>query len=167
MKIVILVSLCLFLTSCASTRNMQSSSMKSQAAAHTSYYENYANQPLSKITLPDGTVIETAHPVRPAPPIITMPRNEWADTAISILNSTPLSIVAGGWAGKQLLKYSNGPVNNNGDGTVNLNSGNATRLENNDLSAHDGITYDKSYKPSEVINDDHSVNSSTEIIPLE
>jgi len=92
-------------------------------ATATQAYIQAVSKPLAEMTAPDGTrfvVNNTA---------ITAPRIEQANSPIvdglkAILQSTPAAMLAGGWAGSEIIKHSTGQLTNTGNGTINTNSGN-------------------------------------------
>lgn len=156
MRVVVCIFILMSMCSCSATREMQSAAMASQAAAYTAYYQHYDNQPLSVVTLPDGTRIETAHPVRPAAPVITMPQSEWAGVVTSALNSNAVSLFGGAYLAKQVGEFLGGKTfAAGGDISYTVDSGNS--LETVDVAGEDTV-YDRSTTDAPV-TDSHDNNS--------
>jgi len=100
---------------------------------------------IASFTVPGGTTVNIHSQNTPAYPIIKQRSNAYVESLKTIVNSTPLAIVAGGWTAKQVLQNSQGDVyaSDNAQVTTTSNSNNPT-----DIRKADGD-----------ISEDHSDNS--------
>ena len=97
--------LCSMLCSCIGTDayyESQSAYYNAQASAITS------QRPLARMTAPDGTVFEVANPNQIQG--ISQAKNPIVETFRTILTSTPISIIAGGWSAREMIQASTGSV---------------------------------------------------------
>ncbi len=134
-----------------------------------------AQQPLLSMTTTDGSKVSVANPIPVALPVVQQERNGWVDFGKTIINSTPLSILAGGWSASKLLKYSTGDVNINGDGNTASPISNSYNTKTTDIAStgddstldqhadsSDNSSVDKSDSSDNSNNSDNSDNSSVD-----
>lgn len=106
-------------------------------------YAARANAPLVTLTTTDGQTLSVANPTPVVPMRVVESSNEWADVTKAFFSSTPLSLLAGGWAVREIVKRSTGDIDVNGDGndlTTNNNSFNTNELTS--TTVDDGATQD-------------------------
>lgn len=117
----------------------QTAYYQAQATANASYTAAMS-RPLAEMTAPDGTkfIVNNPNVQRPA---IQPATNPIVDGLKTIVNSTPVSIIAGGWAAKEVIRSAtNGTINNSGDGSVTTNSNNQPQLISTDGNVDQSIT---------------------------
>jgi len=129
-------------------------------------YAARANAPLVTLTTTDGQTLTVANPTPVVPMAVRETHNEWADVTKAFFSSTPLSLLAGGWAVGEVVKHSTGDIDVNGDGndlTTNNNSFNtktATATTLDDAATQDNHVdnsdsrqnYDNATAPPTVVN---------------
>jgi len=128
-------------------------------ASKTSYYEAQAraneayieasSKPLAEMRAPDGTVFIVNNTAIQAP-VIQQAGSPIVDGLKVILNSTPVAVLSGGWAAKEIIKNSAGTLINSGDGAINSNSGNTSTFTNGDTNNS--------------ITDDHTATATPTIV---
>lgn len=119
----------LFLNGCMGTENYynaQTEYYKAQAEASKAYIQA-VSKPLAQMQTADGTVFVVNNTNVQAPVIHTID-NPIVAGIKTVVNSTPLAIVSGGWAVKEIVKHSTNITNNGG--TVTTNSNNQPQLAN-------------------------------------
>jgi hypothetical protein len=138
MKYVLPFVLLFMLTGCMGTKeyyNAQTAYYEAQARANIAHVEATNNrQPLAKMIAPDGTVFVVNQTGALPAPIILRAKNPIVDGLKAIVTSTPLSILAGGWTAKEILKHSQGDIRASDGSTVTstANSNNQTDFRNAD-----------------------------------
>jgi len=142
----------IFLSGCIGTADYYASKTEyyiAQARAHEAYI-HAVNKPLAEMTAPDGAkFIVNNHN-------IPTPRIEQANSPIVdglkvILQSTPVAILSGGWAGKEIIRHSTGTLTTE-SGTINTNSGNESYQTDSGL-------IDQHQETSSISNDNHSATA--------
>lgn len=136
--------LCLLLTGCMGTQEYyqtQSKYYKEQTAMTKAYLE-YLNkqQPLVSVTAPDGTVMTVNQTQALKMPQIQAVENPIVKGIKTIVMSTPASLLAGGWAAKEIIKHSTGDIKANGESSVTTTSNSNNSAEFN--SADEDIIND-------------------------
>ena len=146
MKYILPVMLLITLTGCMGTKEYyqaQTAYYDAQARANIAHIEAVNNrQPLAKMVAPDGTIF-VVNQTGPLPaPIILRAKNPIVDSLKSIVTSTPLSILAGGWTAREIIKNSKGDIRASDGSTVTStsNSNNQTDFRH----ADENITEDHS-----------------------
>jgi outer membrane lipoprotein SlyB len=136
---ILLVSLIgLSLSGCMGTKNYydaQTAYYNAQKDASIAYTKAMnARPPIAQMVAPDGTVFTVNQTGAITSPVIRITENPIVAGLKTVVNSTPLAIVAGGWSAKELLKSSSGDVyaSDNAHVTTTSNSNNATDLRNAD-----------------------------------
>ena len=109
--------------------NSQAAYYEAQAQANIAYVQA-VSKPLAEMTAPDGTKFVVNNTNIQAPVIHTT-ENPIVAGLKTVVNSTPLAIITGGWAAKEVIKASTGNITNNG-GTVTTNSNNQPQILNSD-----------------------------------
>jgi len=146
MKYILPVILLITLTGCMGTKEYyqaQTAYYDAQARANIAHVQAVNNrQPLAKMVAPDGTIF-VVNQTGPLPaPIILRAKNPIVDSLKSIVTSTPLSILAGGWTAREIIKNSKGDIRASDGSTVTStsNSNNQTDFRH----ADENITEDHS-----------------------
>lgn len=145
MRLFISLIACLLCSGCMGTENYykaQTAYYQAQAEAQTAYiHAQNQRQPLAEMIAPDGTkfIVNQAGIIQS--PVIQTTKNPIVDGLKTIVNSTPLSIVAGGWAAKEIIKHSTGDVSASGESTVTTtaNSNNQTELNNAESDINNSV----------------------------
>ena len=123
------ISATILLSGCMGTENYynaQTEYYKAQAEASKAYVQA-VSRPVAEMTAPDGTKFVVNNTNIQAPVIHTID-NPIVAGIKTVVNSTPLAIITGGWAVKEIVKHSTNITNNGG--TVTTNSNNQPQLAN-------------------------------------
>lgn len=162
--ILVCIALALYLTGCMGTENYYQSQIayyNAQAEASRAYIEAMNNrQPLAEMVAPDGTRFVVNQTGTVTTPVIRTTQNPIVEGLKTVVNSTPLAIVAGGWTAKQILKNATGDINASGGSTVTStsNSHNATDLRNADGNISDvSDSYNQTAPPTVVTQPDPTI----------
>ena len=126
---ILLIISSFFLSSCMGTENYynaQTEYYKAQAEANKAYVQAMS-RPVAEMTAPDGTRFVVNNTNIQAPIIHTID-NPIVAGIKTVVNSTPIAILSGGWAVKEIVKHSTNITNNGG--TVTTNSNNQPQLAN-------------------------------------
>lgn len=108
-KHLILILMIVSLTGCSKYYEAEISYYNAQAMANDAYVSAMRNlPPIAQMTAPDGTVFVVNSTAQIQLPVIKQMDNPALGALKTIVNSTPLSIVAGGWAGSEIIKQSRG-----------------------------------------------------------
>lgn len=162
MKSIIAIMAALMLTGCMGTDKYYEAQInyyKAQTAALAAY--NFAQnnrQPLAEMTTPDGSAKFTVYQSQPLPPpVVKTTRNPIVESLKTVVNSTPLAIVAGGWTAKELIKNATGDITASDNASVSTtsNSHNPATIRN----ADGDITEDLSDNSNHSDNSNNSDNS--------
>lgn len=143
--------------------NAQTAYYNAQAEAQIAHIEaQKTRQPLAEMVAPDGTRFVVNQTASDAPPVISTVENPIVAGLKTIVNSTPVSIIAGGWSATRLIKASTGDINANDGSTVTstANSNNETEVNNadegiareTDSSTDSRSEYDNSTADPTVVN---------------
>lgn len=138
MKYLLAILAVLFLTGCMGTENYYKSQIayyNAQAEANRAYIEAMnKRQPLAEMVAPDGTRFVVNQTGSMTVPMIRATQNPIVEGLKTVMNSTPLAIVAGGWTAGEVLKHATGDINASGGSNVTStsNSHNSTDLRNAD-----------------------------------
>lgn len=139
----------LICASCMGTKEYyraQTAYYNAQAQAQTAYIQvQNQRQPLAEMTAPDGTRFVVNQSGIIQMPVIQTTKNPIVEGLRTIATSTPVSILAGGWAAKEIIKHSTGDVSASGQSSVTTtaNSNNMTELNNAESDIiHDSSTSD-------------------------
>lgn len=138
MRYLVAVLALVMLTGCMGTESYYQSQIayyNAQAEANRAYIEAMNNrQPLAEMVAPDGTRFTVNQTGVMAAPVVRTTQNPIVEGLKTVVNSTPLAIVAGGWTAGEVLKHATGDINASGGSTVTStnNSHNATDLRNAD-----------------------------------
>jgi PBP1b-binding outer membrane lipoprotein LpoB len=136
--IIAALALAIMLTGCMGTENYYQSQIayyNAQAQAYQAQAEAQANRPpLAEMVAPDGTRFVVNQTGDMPAPVIRTTQNPIVEGVKTIVNSTPLAIVAGGWTAKEILKNATGDINASGGSSVTStsNSHNASEIRNAD-----------------------------------
>jgi len=163
-KNVLVIGLAVLLTGCVLTSN-------AKYAADTAFYNAQkaaadlaiaqGNRPLVKVQLNSGEILTVNNQIPVAIPPIRQLKNGWVESFKAVINSTPLSIVSGGWAAREMLKHSGGGVEIQGDGNTASPVSNSYNTETTDVStATDGSNLDQHSDSSDQSRIDSSDNSN-------
>lgn len=162
--ILALIALALHLTGCMGTENYYQSQIayyNAQAQAYQAQAEAQANRPpLAEMVAPDGTRFVVNQVGDVATPVIRATQNPIVEGLKTVVNSTPLAIVAGGWTAKQVLQNATGDINASGGSTVTStsNSHNSTDLRNADGNISDvSDSYNQTADPTVVTQPDPTI----------
>jgi len=146
MKYILPIILLITLNGCMGTKEYyqaQTAYYDAQARANIAHVEAVNNrQPMAKMVAPDGTVF-VVNQTGPLPaPIILRAKNPIVDGLKAVVTSTPLSILAGGWTAREIIKNSKGDIRASDGSTVTStsNSNNQTDFRH----ADENITEDHS-----------------------
>lgn len=123
------ISTTILLSGCMGTENYynaQTEYYKAQAEASKAYIQA-VSKPLAQMQTADGTVFVVNNTNVQAPVIHTID-NPIVAGIKTVVNSTPIAILSGGWAVKEIVKHSTNITNNGG--TVTTNSNNQPQLAN-------------------------------------
>jgi len=161
----LIVIIGLICTGCMGTKEYyqaQTEYYKAQAQAQTAYLQaQNQRQPLAEMIAPDGTRFVVNQSGIIQTPVIQTTKNPIVEGMKTIVNSTPVGILAGGWAAKEIIKHSTGDVSASGQSnvTTTANSNNMTELNSaesdivNDSSANDSRSnYDNATAAPVVVN---------------
>jgi len=136
--IIAALALAIMLTGCMGTENYYQSQIayyNAHAQAYQAQAEAQANRPpLAEMVAPDGTRFVVNQTGDMPAPVIRTTENPIVAGIKTVVNSTPLSIVAGGWTAKEILKNATGDINASGGSSVTStsNSHNASEIRNAD-----------------------------------
>jgi len=139
----LLFSLFFLLPGCVGTADYYASKTayyNAQSAAQVAYIQA-ANRPIAEMTAPDGTRFVVNNTAIQAPRI-HQANSPIVDGMKVVLNSTPVAILFGGWAAKEIIQHSAGTLINNGDGSISSNSGNTSTFTNGDTDNSTSTTDD-------------------------
>jgi hypothetical protein len=137
-RLIVLAAMAMLLTGCMGTENYYKAQMsyyEAQAMAYQAQAEAQANRPpLAEMVAPDGTRFVVNQTGDMPVPVIRTTQNPIVEGLKTVVNSTPLAIVAGGWTAGEVLKHATGDINASGGSTVTStsNSHNSTDLRNAD-----------------------------------
>jgi len=164
MKTLLIIS-CFFLSGCMGTENYyaaQTAYYNAQAQANTAYITAINNRPpIAEMISPDGTKFIVNQTQAIPMPVISTIKNPIVESLKTIMNATPVAILAGGWSAKQIIKSSTGDINNeSGTVTSTANSNNQTELNNADES----ISRDESATDDNSVMDSHDAVSDPVIV---
>lgn len=136
--IIIALIASLSLYGCMGTENYykaQTAYYTAQTQAQIAYIEAQKDkQPLAQMVAPDGTCF-TVNQVSNLPaPVINVPQNPVIAGLKTVITSTPMSILAGSWGARELIKAATGDmsVDNGSSLTTTRDSNNQTELNNAD-----------------------------------
>lgn len=158
MKKILAILLLVMLSGCYLNRSemyqARGAFYEAQAEAYEAYIDTVA-APLVVFTTPGGDKFVVNNPTPQPLPTFAQERNAWVDFSKAFLNSTPLSILAGGWSVRELFKHSTGDVTINGDGNTASPISHSYNSKTTDIAtATDGGSLDQ-----HVDNSDSSNNS--------
>jgi len=146
MKYILPTILLISLTGCMGTKEYyraQTAYYDAQARANIAPVQAVNNrQPLARMVARDGTIC-VVNQTGPLPaPIILRAKNPIVDGLKAVVTSTPLSILAGGWTAREIIKNSKGDIRASDGSTVTStsNSNNQTDFRH----ADENITEDHS-----------------------
>ncbi|MBF0205199.1 MAG: hypothetical protein HQK67_13080 [Desulfamplus sp.] len=132
MKLIIAILMSIVLTSCMGTSEYyksQTEFYKAQTEANKAYMMAM-QKPIAEMVAPDGTTFRVNN-VNIQQPQIQQMTNPVVDGLKTVINSTPVAILSGGWAVKEIVRSSTGTITN-GAGTVTTNSNNQPQVVNAD-----------------------------------
>jgi len=167
MKNLTLLLLVVMLTGCYAMRpesyQARTAYYQAQVAAYQAQSAR-AQQPLVSMVMADGGILNVGNQLPTPLPVIHQEKNGWVDFSKTFLNSTPFSILAGGWSAKQLLKHSGGNVQIDGDGNTASPVSNSYNTDTTDIATTTGDDsgldqHADSSDQSSVDNSDNSNNS--------
>ena len=165
LKALLLTVLLLMFAGCYAMRPEMYTARSDYYTSQSTAYVAYANsqrQPIATVGVPgSNSEVQIYSQIPAVVPVLQQERNGWVDFWKATVNSTPLSIVAGGWSAMKLLKYSSGDVNIQGDGNTASPISNSYNTRTTDVAtSSDDSTLDQHADSSDNSNVDNSDSRS-------